>query len=176
MEGFTMPKCGVYTGELKPRAVQALRRQGYFCVLIPTPGENKRRCVLQDIDGSKIVACFADTPETVAPEAFFADLADTLTDLPIIKIKGAPDDSALTYPENGVLTGLAPMYVNAESIGLNAMAETADGITLELTETAGKETAFELYCPQYDFGFRTLFQSYEMKTIWVDRNGKVTEK
>lgn len=176
MEGFTMPKCGVYTGELKPRAVQALRRQGYFCVLIPTKGENKRRCVLQDIDGSKIVACFADAPETAAPEAFFADLADTLTDLPIIKIKGAPDDIALTYAENGVLTGLAPMHVNADNIAMNAMTETADGFTLELTETAGKETDFELYCPKYDFGFRTLFQAYEIKSFCIAPDGKVTER
>ena len=176
MEDFTMPKCGVFTGELKPRAVQALRRQGYFCVLIPTKGENKRRCVLQDIDGSKIVACFADAPETAAPEAYFADLADTLTDLPVIKLKGAPDDGGLTRSENGVLTGLAPMYVNADNIGLNTMTETADGITLELTETAGKETAFELYCPEFDFGFRTLFQAYEMKQFTVDKDGKVIEK
>ena len=176
MEDFTMPKCGVFTGELKPRAVQALRRQGYFCVLIPTKGENKRRCVLQDIDGSKLVACFADAPETAAPEAYFADLADTLTDLPVIRIKGAPDDSGLTRSENGLLTGLAPMHVNADNIGLNTMTETADGFMLELTETAGKETAFELFCPKYDFGFRTLFQAYEIKSFCIAPDGKVTER
>ena len=174
MEGFVMPKCTVYTGELKPRAVQALRRAGYFCVLIPTPGAKNELCILRDIDGSKIIACFADAPAGNAPEPYFSAIAGDLVDLPIRQIEGAPDDSALTYPEDGVLHASADLYVNADNVGLKQMTvgETA---VLELYETAGRETAYELYCEAYDFCLRALFQPYETKRFTVDGDRKVTE-
>ena len=175
MEEFVMPKCGVYTGELKPRTVQHLRRRGYFCVLFPTPGkEEAERCILRDIDGSKIVACFANAPVDAVPEPFFADMYENLIDLPIQDIEGKPDDSGLMYPENGVLNGTVPMYVNADNVGLKRFS-TVGGICIELWETEGKETAFELYCEAYDFGFKALFQPYEIKTFYIAENGKVTE-
>ena len=175
MEEFVTPKCTVFTGELKPRAVQRLRRDGFFCALIPSPVETPRLCILRDIDGTKLFACFADAPADAAPEPYFAPLYGGLPDLPIEQIEGAPDDADLTYPVDGVLTGEAPMFVNAANIGLDRM-ETGEETVLELTETAGKETAYELYCEEYDFGLKALFAPYESKRFTVDGNGKVTER
>ena len=175
MEEFVTPKCAVFTSELKPRTVQLLRRKGYFCVLIPTRGkEEPERCILRDIDGSKIVACFADLPANTQPEPYFYDMYETLIDLPVIDIEGKPDDGALTYPENGVLNGPVPMYVNADNVGLKAM-ETGSTARIELWETAGRETAFELYCEAMDFGFKALFQPYEIKMFFITPDGKAKE-
>ena len=175
MEEFVMPKCGVYTGEIRPRTVQQLRRRGYFCVLFPTPGKAEpERCILRDIDGTKLVACFADAPKDAAPEAFFADMHENLIDLPIRDIEGKPDDSTLKYAKDGVIPGAAPLYVNAENVGLKRFS-TDGGICIEVWETAGRETDFELYCEEYDFGFKALFQPYEIKTFYIAENGKVTE-
>ena len=174
MEEFVLPRCTVYTGELRPRTVQLLRRKGWFCVLIPSPGKETEYCILQDIDGSKLVACFADTPADTRPEVFFADLYGTLTDLPVKYIEGAPDDSALARSVNGVPNGPVPLYVNAENVGLKEM-ETGGTARIELWETAGIETDFELYCEAYDFGFKALFQPYEIKTFFIAPDGRVKE-
>ena len=175
MEEFVMPKCGVYTKEIRPRTVQLLRRQGYFCVLFPTPGKAEpERCILRDIDGSKMVACFADAPAEAQPEPFFADMYENLIDLPMKNIEGKPDDGALTYSENGVIGAAAPLHVNAANIGLKDMAVNGR-IRLELWETEGRETAFELYCATYDFGLRALFQPYEIKTFFVEKDGTIKE-
>ena len=71
--------------------------------------------------------------------------------------------------------GLAPMAVNAGNIGLREMRAEHGGFTLELWETAGKETAYELYCEAYDFGFRALFAPWEIRRFFVDANGFVSE-
>ena len=175
MEEFVMPKCGVYTGEIRPRTVQMLRGQGYFCVLFPTPGKKEpERCILRDIDGSKIVACFAEAPADTQPEPYFADMYENLIDLPMKDIAGKPEDGALMFPENGVIPAAAPLHVNAENIGLREM-DVNDRIRLELWETEGRETAFELYCETYDFGLRALFQPYEIKTFFTEKDGKIKE-
>ena len=175
MEGFVLPTCGVYTGELRPRTVQLLRRKGYFCVLFPTPGKETERCILRDIDGSKLVACFADAPADAQPEPFFADMVNSLIDLPVKDVAGQPDDSALIYPTDGAIHTLAALYVNANNVGLKEMTEADGAFRLELWETEGKETEFELYCEAHDFGFKALFQPYEIKTFFIEPDGKVKE-
>ena len=176
MDGFVMPKITVYIGEIGPRTVQKIRRSGYLCAVFPARENAPELCVLEDIDGSKLIACFAEQIDEQSVAQYFAPVINRLTDLPLRKIEGAPDDSALTYAENGTLPGLAPMTVNAANIGLKEMVKEPGGIRIELWETAGKETDLALYCAAYDFGFRALFQPYEIKRFYVDADGCVTEK
>ena len=175
MDGFVMPKITVYTGEIGPRTVQKIRQSGFLCAVFPAEENAPELCVLEDIDGSKLIACFARSFDEQSIAQAFAPVVNQLTDLPLRKIEGAPDDSALTYPENGTLPGLAPMAVNAANIGLKEMVKEPGGIRIELWETAGKETDLALYCAAYDFGFRALFQPYEIKTFFVDADGKAAE-
>ncbi|GEM_PF-3135768 len=164
----------LYTGPIAPRTVQKLRAAGYLCCIIPCPAEAPGLRLLEDIDGTKAVVLFTDKEKDYTPGEAAALFDCGMADLPVTVIAGAPDDAALTRPANGVLQGEAEMYVNAENIALGEM-KTEGAVTLTLYETAGRETAFELYCEAYDFGFRTLFAPWEMKCFRVEENGLVTE-
>ena len=166
----------VFRGEIAPRTVQKRRLEGYLCCVFIAPEEKPGLRLLEDVDGTKILSFFCDgQKEFTADEA--SSLFDCgLTDLPVQKIEGKPDDSALTRPKDGVLRGPAPMFVNAENIALGAF-NADEKVYMELYETAGRETAFEVYCEAYDFGFKALFPPWEMKRFLIDiSTGRVNEQ
>ncbi len=166
----------LYRGEITPRTVQKLHLEGYLCCIFIAPEEEPGLRLLEDTDGTKVLAFFCDGQKQYPADEAMALFDCGLTDLPVQKIEGAPDDTALTYPQNGVLQGPAPMFVNAENIALGTFAAD-DKVYMELYETTGRETAFELYCEANDFGFRALFAPWEMKRFLIDINtGYVTEQ
>lgn len=175
MDGFVLPKAIIYTGALIPRAVQKIRQQGFLFAVTPASDREPGFCVLRDIDGTKLVVCFTAAIDGRPAEAYFEPIAEKLTDLPVIDLKGKPDDTALTYPKNGLLQGLATMAVNAGNIGLREMRSENGGFILELWETAGKETDYELYCETFDFGFLALFAPWEIRRFFVNDEGYVSE-
>lgn len=178
MENWFTEHIGFYAGPVKPRTVQKLFRQGVGCCVFTgtrlAPGEY----IFEDIDGTKVIGLVpakGETPDEAQVIERITPHTDTLPDLPVYNITGAPDDAALAYPENGVLQGRETLYVNAANVGLGSFTEENGVCRLELTETAGKETAYELFCPALDFGFRTLLRPWETKTFTVAPDGSVTE-
>ena len=176
MENYFAEKTVVFDGPLAPRTVQKLHLEGYLCCIFIAPNEEPGLRLLEDTDGTKVLAFFCDGQKEYTADEALALFDCGLNDLPVQKIEGTPDDSALTYPENGVLQGPAPMFVNEDNIALGTF--TADEkICMELYETGGRETAFELYCEAYDFGFRALFAPWEMKRFLIDLStGYITEQ
>ncbi len=177
MEHWFTKNIAVYTGGLKPRAVQALAMRGVTCAVLTNAELAPGVWIVEDADGTKLLAFVPENAAGATVEAARAvleALPETMPDIPLYRIPGKPDDSALTYPANGVLRGETELYVNAENIALGELK--TDGIlTLTLYETAGKETAYELYCPQKDFGLRALFSPWEIKRFAVGADGSVTE-
>ena len=178
MENGFMRNVSVYTDELKPRTVQTLVMRGVtFAVFTNTVAPAGVR-IFEDIDGTKLLGYVPAAEADAAPEALtelLDTLPETMPDIPVYKIEGKPDDTALTYPANGILQGAVPMDVNAGNIALKEMTD-GNAPVLVLAETAGRETAFALYCEAYDFGFKALFAPYEVKRFVADADGRVEER
>ncbi len=176
MENAIMNNVAVYAGALAPRTVQKLALDGVTCAVFPNAQAAPGVYVFEDIDGTKLPGVILPAGAGAeAARAMLEPLPDEMPDLPVYRIEGLPGTESLTFPENGMLQGPAAMDVNAANIALARWERTGDEVFLELYETAGKETAFEVFCESLDFGFRALFQPWEIKRFYIAADGKVRE-
>ena len=238
-----------------PRFIQFLRENGKTGLMLPNceldPGEDlPELCILEDIDGSKVLCCRACLPivnnadeirdvfraarknaETAEypiplfyaetglkadggtaylkgltdadasvvfsdPDAYFAEIADGMIDLPLVRLDPhkkydapalmlaalpQPDyEETCFLPAENILFGhYVPYTVSAPNVRpiLRTKIQMTEGRTvLGFMETEGKETACDVVCAGQDFSFRALFSPYELKVFAVDlKTGKVTE-
>ncbi len=178
MEHWFLSNIAVFNGPVKPRTVQTLAMRGVTCGVFTQTDAAPGVWIFEDTDGTKLLAFVPENAAGATAEAARAALEalpETMPDIPLYRIPGKPDDSALTRPANGVLRGKTALYVNAANVALKRMDVNTDGAVLELCETAGKETVYELYCEELDFGFRALFAPWEIKRFAVGADGSVTE-
>ncbi|MCH5198776.1 MAG: hypothetical protein J1E34_07715 [Oscillospiraceae bacterium] len=159
----------LYTGEIKPRTVQKLRREGFISAVIPTDSYPSGLHLLEDIDGSKLIALFSkeNAPSIKEADVVLQKAFDELADLPVIKIEGEPEE---VIPDK--FDGL---YVSKSNIVLTK-AQQKDELILEFYETVGQETDCEFVCANPEFGFRALFQPWEIKRFYISSDGTVQEK
>ncbi|MBQ7637985.1 MAG: hypothetical protein IJS90_03690, partial [Clostridia bacterium] len=134
-----------------------------------TGGVARAMYLIEDIDGSKIIALSTDdkTLSAEKAQAYIEETLSALTDIPVVKIEGTPDDG-----EGAAFEGL---FVSKSNILLNEVLYKED-IIMEFYETKGQETDCEFVCAKPEFGFRALFAPYEIKRFYIDGGGKVTEK
>ena len=178
MEHWFTNNIAVFDGPVKPRTVQTLAIHGVTCAVFTDADAAPGVWIFEDTDGTKLLAFVPENEAQATPAAARAvleALPEQMPDIPIYKIAGKPDDTALAYPAGGMLRGAADMDVNAANVALKRMDVNTDGAVLELCETAGKETVYELYCEELDFGFRALFAPWEIKRFAVGADGSVTE-
>ena len=164
-----MLNTAIIKGELTPRTVQKLRREGFISCVIRSGTYPPGLCLIEDIDGSKIIALSTDdkTLSAEKAQAYIEETLSALTDIPVVKIEGTPDDG-----EGAAFEGL---FVSKSNILLNEVLYKED-IIMEFYETKGQETDCEFVCAKPEFGFRALFAPYEIKRFYIDGGGKVTEK
>lgn len=159
----------LYTGEIKPRTVQKLRREGFIAAVIPNSSFSQGLSLLEDIDGSKLITLYTKekSPSLKDAEAIFQKAFDELQDLPVIKIEGTPADG-----EGEKFGGL---YVSKNNIILKEVQQKEE-LILEFYETMGQETDCEFVCSKPEFGFRALFQPWEIKRFFISSDGTIQEK